>query len=219
MARTHVSESESGEQTISPANLTQRVAQAVIGAVVLVLLWSRLAVLGTSFWHDETVTAFFYVDRGPRGIFFGHYVPNNHVLFSLLSWATTGIVGHFEASYRIWSVLPALVSVAVIGWWAWRRFGPLTAVAVLIFATVAPLHLVLAPQARGYGLGFLAGAGMLVGAARAADSGSVSDVVVFAAFGLVGIWTFVRDVQERTSKVEIARRTIREINGRNSRRN
>jgi hypothetical protein len=186
MAR--VSESESGELSVR-ASVTERVALAVIGAVGVMLLWSRLAVLSTSFWNDEAYTALNYVNRGPRGIFFGPYNPNNHVLFSVLSWGTTGIVGRFEAAYRVPSVIPALAAVAIVGWWAWRRLGPWVAVAVVVLATVSPVHMGLSPQARGYGLAFLAGAGMLVGAVRASDHGRVTDIAVFAGFALVGIWT------------------------------
>jgi hypothetical protein len=186
MAR--VSESESGELSVR-ASVTERVALAVIGAVGVMLLWSRLAVLSTSFWNDEAYTALNYVNRGPRGIFFGPYNPNNHVLFSVLSWGTTGIVGRFEAAYRVPSVIPALAAVAIVAWWAWRRLGPWVAVAVVVLATVSPVHMGLSPQARGYGLAFLAGAGMLVGAIRASDHGRVTDIAVFAGFALVGIWT------------------------------
>ena len=45
------------------------------------------------------------------------------------------------------------------------------------------------PPGAGYGLAFLAGAGMLVGAVRASDHGRGTDIAVFAGFALVGIWT------------------------------
>ena len=81
-------------------------ASALCSVMGLVLVWSRLANLGTSFWSDEAYSAYYYAGRGPRGIFFGTYVPNNHALYNLLSWVTTGALGRFEASYRIWSVVP-----------------------------------------------------------------------------------------------------------------
>jgi len=164
-------------------------ATAAAGVLVLVLVWSRTANLGVSFWLDEAYTAVHYVNRGPHGIFFGHYIPNDHVLFSLLAWATTSSVGRSEGAYRLWSVLPGLAAVGLAGWWMWRRVGPWAGVVVVALATVAPLHLELAPQARGYGLAFLAGAGMMVSAVRASDRGRPADVAVFAVLGLIGIWT------------------------------
>ena len=155
----------------------------------VVLVWSRLANLGTSFWSDEAYSAYYYSGRGPRGIFFGTYVPNNHALFNLLSWVTTGAVGRFEASYRIWSVVPGLAAVALAAWWAWKRLGPVAATLIVVLATVSPVHLVLTPQARGYGLAMFAGVVMLVGAVRASDRQSTRDVWLFAAGALIGIWT------------------------------
>lgn len=155
----------------------------------LVLVWSRLANLGTSFWSDEAYSAYYYANRGPRGIFFGTYVPNNHVLYNLLSWVTTGAVGRFEAAYRIWSVVPGAAAVALAAWWAWKRLGPIAATALVILATVSPVHLVLTPQARGYGLAMLAGVVMLIGAVRSSDSESTRDIALFAVGAIVGIWT------------------------------
>jgi hypothetical protein len=121
-----------------------------VAVATLLLCWSRLANLGTSFWNDEAYTAMKYADAGPQAIFGGElYIPNNHVLFSLASWATTNIFGRFEAAYRIWSVLPALVAVVLVAWWARRFFDSVTAVVVVGLATVSEIHLVLAPQARG----------------------------------------------------------------------
>ena len=157
--------------------------------MLVVLVWSRLANLGTSFWSDEAYSAYYYAGRGPRAIFFSTYVPNNHALFNLLSWATTGFVGRFEAAYRFWSVVPGIAAVVLAASWAWRRLGPITATALVVLATVSPVHLVLTPQARGYGLAMLAAVVMLIGAVRASDHERTRDIVVFAAGALVGTWT------------------------------
>ena len=188
------------------------IAGTVVGLGALLLCWSRLSFLDTSLWHDEANTVLYFVDRGPSTILFGEYATNNHVLFSLLSWATTWQLGRFEAAYRIWSVIPGLVAVAVVGWWAWRRLGQLTGAAVVILLTISPLHLELVPQARGYGLGFLVSAGLLIGAARACDDGRVSDVIVMGAFGFVGIWTLSQMVLPflaTAAVVFVARRELR----------
>src|SRR5690242_13573158 len=162
---------------------------AACAVMLVVLVWSRLANLGTSFWSDEAYSAYYYAGRGPRAIFFSTYVPNNHVLFNLLSWATTGFVGRFEAAYRFWSVIPGIAAVVLAAGWAWRRLGPITATSLVVLATVSPVHLVLTPQARGYGLAMLAAVVMLIGAVRASDHERTRDLVVFAAGALVGTWT------------------------------
>lgn len=161
----------------------------VLGALLAVLVWSRFSLLGVSVWRDEAYSAIHYVDRGPDEIFFGQYVPNNHVLFSLLAWLTTRTFGRGEAVYRLWSVVPAIAAVVFVAWWSWRRVSRLAAVIVVLLVLVSPLHLGLAVEARGYGLGFLAGAGVLVSAIRAGEHGRSRDVAFFAVFATIGIWT------------------------------
>jgi len=168
---------------------TRDFCAAVCSVMGIVLVWSRLANLGTSFWSDEAHSAYYYANRGPHGIFFGKYVPNNHVLYNLMSWATTGFVGRFEAAYRFWSVAPGLAAVALAAWWAARRLGALAATAIVVLTAVSPVHFVLTPQARGYGLAMLAAVVMLIGAVRASDHESPRDIVMFAIGALVGIWT------------------------------
>jgi hypothetical protein len=53
----------------------------------------------------------------------------------------------------------------------------------------SPMYLDLGSEARGYGLGFLAGAVMVIGADRFAWTRSRSALALFAAGGLLGIWT------------------------------
>ena len=177
------------QPTAKEASAARYGALVVLGVLFAALVWSRFSLLGQSFFRDEAFTAVHYVDRGPHAILFGRSVPNNHVLFSLLAWITTKHGGQSEAVYRIWSVVPATAAAGVIAWWAWRRVSPFTAVMTVLLTLVAPIHFLLAPQARGYGLAFLAGAGMLVGAIQAGEDGRSRDIAVFAAFGLVGILT------------------------------
>ena len=48
---------------------------AACAAMLVVLVWSRFANLGTSFWSDEAYSAYYYAGRGPRAIFLSTYVP------------------------------------------------------------------------------------------------------------------------------------------------
>src|SRR5207245_1576402 len=109
-----------------------KVALAIVGAMAVLLAWSGLVGLDTSLWHDEAYTVVTFIDRGPDSMIFGYFNTNNHLLFSLLTWATTRTFGHFEAAYRFWSVVPALAAVGVVGWWAWRRLGPVAGAAVVV---------------------------------------------------------------------------------------
>jgi hypothetical protein len=173
----------------SRAEASDLVVLIVLGALLAVLVWSRFSLLGVSFWRDEAYTAVHYVDEGPDEIILGRYVPNNHVLFSLLAWLTTQTGGRGEAVYRLWSVVPAIAAVVFVAWWSWRRVSRLAAVIVLLLVLVSPMHLGLAAEARGYGLGFLAGAGVLVSAIRAGELGRSRDLAFFAVFATIGVWT------------------------------
>lgn len=149
------------------ANGVRRRHLLVVGCLAasgLVLFWTRSVPLDASLWHDEAVTVRSYVAGGPQAIFFDHYIPNIHPLFSLLAWATTELLGRTEAVLRAWSVVPAWTAVLVAAWWAWRRLSPEVAALVVLLGAASPLHQSLAVQARGYGLGMLAGAGALVAA-------------------------------------------------------
>jgi hypothetical protein len=168
---------------------TRAFAWAFLGAVVAFLIWSRFTRLTTSLWNDEAYSAMTFIDRGPITMFTGYYDPNNHLLFSLVTWATTNLAGRSEVAYRIASVVPALGAVGLVVAWVRHRLRPIAAAIVIVLATMSSVHLVLSPQGRGYGIGFLAGAGMLVGAMAVCDRARNRDLVSFGAFGVLGIWT------------------------------
>jgi hypothetical protein len=58
--------------------------------------WSRFAGLNQSYSSDELMTVRDFVRTGFHEILVGHYIPNNHELFSLLGWATTSLFGESE---------------------------------------------------------------------------------------------------------------------------
>ena len=161
-------------------------AYAALGAI---LLWSRLAGLDAGLCCDELATLEHYVRGGPAEILAGSYVPNNHELFSLLSWATTSLLGESEIVLRLGSVAPFILGVAVVTAWLHVRLGALSGILFLFLATFSPLLLDLSRQARGYGLAFLAMSVMLVAALEAERSGRTRAVAIFCAAGLVGTLT------------------------------
>ncbi|MHB8659764.1 MAG: hypothetical protein ACYC91_17815 [Solirubrobacteraceae bacterium] len=162
---------------------------AFVLALGAALLWTRLTGLGVSFWRDEIYSVVHYASRGPGSIWLGHYEPNDHVLFNFLSWATSGLLGRSETVYRLWSVGPAIAGIGVVTWWLRRTWSPWLAVIFAGLAVTSPLHLELAKQARGYGLGFLAGGLLLLSAVSIARGGGPRAYAGLAAAGLIGIWT------------------------------
>jgi hypothetical protein len=172
-----------------PTILSARVLWVAIGLMGVLVLWSRLASLDQSLWHDEVFSVVHYITAGPETIVTGHWVPNNHVLYSLLSFGTTRVLGESEVTFRLWSVLPAIAAAGVVVWWAWRVLGRWTALAVAVLVATSPIHHDLAREARGYGLMFLAGALMLVFAYRVATGGGRADWVWLGIAGVVGAYT------------------------------
>ena len=87
----------------------RRVAPVAIVAVAAVaLVWSRLVPLGQSLWADEIKSITAYIRPGPAAIY-GHYVANDHILFELLTWASTALTGaRSAAAYRFWGVVPGI---------------------------------------------------------------------------------------------------------------
>jgi hypothetical protein len=160
-----------------------------IASMGVLVLWSRLGSLNQSLWHDEIYSVVHYVHTGPTTIISGGYVPNDHVLFNLLNYGTTQVLGESEVTLRLWSVLPALAAAATIVWWAWRELGPWTAVVLAVLVATSPVHHDLAREARGYGLLFLAGAFMLVFSYRVAVGGSTRAWVLLGLAGVVGAFT------------------------------
>jgi hypothetical protein len=168
-----------------------RLAFGLLVLLGFVLVWTRMVRIDQSFWHDEAFTVLNYSGSGPGAILFGaeSFDINNHVAYNLLSWATASLLGETEATYRLWSVLPAITAIGVATWWAWRRIGVITAIAFAALAVAAPMHLEIAPQARGYGLALLAAILMLIAADRLTRAYSKRVFVGFLGAGLLGIWT------------------------------
>lgn len=159
-----------------------------VGAAVLI--WTRCLGVDNGLWHDEAFSVLHYARGGPRTILTSQeYVPNDHVLFNLLSWATAAVLGEGPATRRLWAVLPSLMAVALIAAWAWRRLGPGTTVALVLLVALAPTHLDLAKEARGYGLMLLCAAAALVAADRVAHGGGRGALAGFAVAGFAGIAT------------------------------
>ena len=177
-----------------PGRLSRgRAAAALIAASYALLgsllCWSRFVGLNHGYSSDELMTVRDYVTTGPHEILVGHYIPNNHELFSLLGWATTLIVGESEVALRLWSVIPFVAGVIIVTAWLHVRLGALSGLLFLFLATASPLLLDITRQARGYGLAFLAMGVLVVAALEAVRSPRSWMIVAFCVAGVVGTWT------------------------------
>jgi hypothetical protein len=177
--------------TPSATLILRWVPPTVIGLAGLALLWSRLIEVNQGLWGDEAISVVRYIGPGPSAIWgASRWLPNDHMLFELLAWATTGILGNHAAStYRLWGVVPAIAAGALMTLWLWRRLDRWTAAIFAVLATAAPLYLDLSWQARGYGLCFLGAVMVVIGADLVVTRGSRSAMLPFCAGGFVGMAT------------------------------
>ena len=216
MTAVEPSRAPAAERDLSPPRqLTIGTGATVASYAVLgtVLVLTRLWGLGQSFWHDEIYTVTDIVRPGPGRIFAGPEL--NHQAFSILAWTNQYVFGHSEAAYRLWSVIPFLAGVAAVTVWSHRRLGALTGILFLVLATASPLLLDISPQARGYGLAFLAMAVLTIGALEADRGARTRAIVAFCVAGVVGTWTLPQFgiAFVATGVVLLGKRTLRRRTG------
>jgi hypothetical protein len=169
---------------------------ALIGLLCLAAgayIWSRFIVLTQGLGGDEIHSAGIFINGGPSRIFDNStWIPNDHMLFEVLSWATTGIIGsRTEATYRLWSVFPAMAAAILMTRWLWWRVDRWVALVFAVLATVSPLFFDLSTQARGYGIGFLAGVLLVIAADRLHRTETNRSFVMFSLAGLLGTLTLI----------------------------
>ena len=158
-------------------------AYAILGAS---LAFTRLALLGHSFWLDEAIFVKQYVRGGPREILTGGL---SHELYALIDWATASAFGESEVAFRLWSAVPFIAGVAIVTTWLHRRAGALAGLLFLFLATVSPLLLDVSRQARGYGLAFFFMSVLMVAALEAGSNGRTGAIVAMCTAGVAGTWT------------------------------
>ena len=159
---------------------------AILGAA---LCWSRLVGLTHGYCCDEIRTVSDYVDRGPRSILAGTYIPNNHELFSMLGWLTHEGGAQSEVALRLWSVMPFILGAVVVTTWLHRRVSALAGLVFLFLATASPLLLDISRMARGYGLAFLAMSVLVVSALEADSTARGRAIAGVSAGGVLGSLT------------------------------
>jgi len=161
----------------------------VLAAGAVMLAWGLAVPLNQGLRSDEVTSLFRYIAGGPSAIW-SHYIPNDHILFEVLTWGLRKATGDgSEAALRLWSVLPALAGAGLLTWWTWRRLDRWIAAVFIALGSAAPVFLDLAMEARGYGLAFLASALMVVGADRAREPGDRRGIAAVIAGGAMGIWS------------------------------
>jgi hypothetical protein len=124
------------------------------GLGMVVALCIRMIVGLQSLWYDEAFTLLHYVVP-PWHEAAGQYLPNNHLLHTLLVKVSTQLLGYGELAVRLPALLASLVIIPLLAGPRSRSAAPVPSVATLLLILVAalsPWATVAGSEARGYSL-------------------------------------------------------------------
>ncbi len=160
-------------------------ATFVLAGVIL-----RMARLDESLWYDEIAAFLEFSVHGPGPAIGNYFTQSNHVLHSILAWASAEVLGASELSLR----LPALLlgSAMVGAAWLLARECGLGAAGRLgsaVFAAAMPLSVLESTDARGYtamALFASLGVALIVRGIRLASHWSLAWAAIILA---LGIWS------------------------------
>ena len=149
----------------------------------------RLAHLWQPMRYDESITWAYFVGRSWSTVVSSYQFPNNHVFFSLLAKATSGL-----APFQPWALrLPAFVAgVAIVPltWAVGRRFASPTVGLIAAALAAGSASLVLySVNARGYSLVVALFLALLLLADRLRTSTRFVDWAMLSALGAIGLYT------------------------------
>jgi hypothetical protein len=156
-----------------------------LSALFLLALLARLPGLGRSLWYDELFTLARFTGSASDALT-RQVEANNHPLASLLAWAAQAVATS-EVGLRAPFVLLGAAAAPALAWSAARALGPATGWLAGALAAVAPLHVALSQQVRGYA-GLLLATSLLVGLVpRALRAERVTGAL--AACAALGLWS------------------------------
>ena len=140
---------------MNPQSRATRFTIAVGVLTAAVLGWNLYRAIELDITHDEAITYLRFVSGGPHTIFDpGRYDANNHVLYSLLAWASTRLFGVNELALRLPAVLAGGLVVVATARFFRQLAGPTPlAMSGVLAVVLNPLVMDFLVAARGYGLG------------------------------------------------------------------
>ena len=139
-----------------PANKerkVERITSLVLTAMIalsLVALLLRLWNLNSDLWIDEVFTLLDFVRKPLGEIVTSFPSQNQHMLFSILGYASTGIFGESSWSLRLPSVVFGLASIWAFFFLSTRLVGTKEALLGSLLMTVSYHHIWFSQNARGY---------------------------------------------------------------------
>ena len=137
-----------------------KINYVLLAIISVFLFWTS----NNPFWIDEVLSIQNFIDQGPKSILNGAHSNNNHKLFNLLAWVFTVFLSSHEITYRLASIIPALIGVFFMSKWIEKQIGSQEATFFLLLMLSLNEFFFLASQARGFGLTYLGYVLMLLSA-------------------------------------------------------
>lgn len=112
----------------------------------------RLLPLTQSLWYDEIAMWVDYAMRGPGWIVGTYYDPANHILYSLLAWCSTELLGGDGFALRLPALLFSLGAIITMYGCARCAAGKRAALFAGLLASCLPVTILEGVEARGYSM-------------------------------------------------------------------
>ena len=162
--------------------------RSIAAGTVVVLLLARLPLLFQGLWWDEAYTVQVWGQHPDAIRDPDSYLPNNHLLWSLVTAMVRSLAGPEPWALRLLPYLATVAAVALVGVLVRRHLGVDAALVAMLLLVASPTVLELSVQARGYGFGFLAMALVLLASDALLTRPRLADEVVRPA-GSRAAWT------------------------------
>ena len=168
----------------------------ITGSLIALGVAERVWRITESFWYDEISALIDYAQHGPGPIIGTYFVPSNHVLHTLLSWAAMTLAGGInEVILRIPALLAGVLAIPAIAWlmheacnWMQKPSRVLPAAAA-VGAAMAPIVVLESCEARGYSLMILCAALSTALMLRGMRRPGLGCLLAAALITALGIWS------------------------------
>lgn len=131
-------------------NQAGRLEWLFLGGLTLLSAALRAAYLDKPFLHDEAYTYVGFASRTLRAVVTDYSLPNNHVLHTILVWASTQVFGVAPWAVRLPAFISGVLCVPAAYFLARRLYNRSSAVLAAVLIAAIPDLVTRSTDARGY---------------------------------------------------------------------
>ncbi len=178
----------SDQERVAPPAMDAR-AKLMLAAITAAALLLRLPFMVHGLWFDEIAAIGDFTKYGPGPILGAWFTPSNHVLQSLLTWASAEALGTSEATLRLPSLLAGVGLVPVMHSIGRRAGGEALGLVAAAIVALMPIAVVESAEARGYALMMFFAAVAAWAFLRGWKDGEPWTWMVMALAGALAVWS------------------------------